>query len=138
MIATPNRFYIFLSLFFITGILWLLINHTGAKPLYAETGICWVKNMYGIPCPSCGITRSVTAMLAGSFGEALYLNPFGFLVFIMMLTVPGWILFDVISAKKTLFLVFIRAERVVRKKPIAIALALLVLLNWIWNMIKYR
>ena len=39
--------------------------------------VCLVQSLFGIPCPGCGITRSVLAFLGGDVGGALTLNPVG-------------------------------------------------------------
>lgn len=39
--------------------------------------ICSFYNLTGIPCPGCGLTRSVSATLHGQLPLALYFNPFG-------------------------------------------------------------
>lgn len=49
-------------------------------------GICYFKNITGIPCPGCGMTRSFLYILKGEFGQAWNLQPFAY----------GWIVFAVI------------------------------------------
>jgi hypothetical protein len=41
---------------------------------------CAFKSLVGIPCPGCGITTSIEALLHGSFAGALSANPAGPLV----------------------------------------------------------
>ena len=40
-----------------------------------ESTICLVRNWTGIPCPGCGVTRAIEAMLRGSYAEAFTLHP---------------------------------------------------------------
>lgn len=40
-----------------------------------ETTICLVRNWTGVPCPGCGVTRAIEAMLRGSYAEAFILHP---------------------------------------------------------------
>lgn len=35
---------------------------------------CWFKQQFGIPCPTCGMTRSVILTVHGHIGEAFTLN----------------------------------------------------------------
>ena len=35
---------------------------------------CWFKETFGIPCPTCGVTRSVILTLHGRVGQAIALN----------------------------------------------------------------
>lgn len=37
---------------------------------------CWLYVSFGIPCPMCGSTRCLEAMLVGRVFEAFRLNPF--------------------------------------------------------------
>jgi uncharacterized protein DUF2752 len=98
--------------------------------------VCIIKNVTGIPCPSCGTTRAVQLLLAGEFVASVAANPFGILVAIIMAIVPFWILFDVIFKKETLLTAYRKIEETVRIKWLAALLIVLVLLNWIWNIYK--
>jgi len=40
-----------------------------------ETTICLLRHWTGVPCPGCGVTRSIAALLHGGLGEALTLHP---------------------------------------------------------------
>jgi hypothetical protein len=42
--------------------------------------VCSIRQQFGIPCPSCGLTRSVLLTLHGHLGAALEVNPGGPLV----------------------------------------------------------
>ena len=42
--------------------------------------LCWFHRSVGLPCPGCGITRSVIALSHGHWLEAIRYNPFGPLV----------------------------------------------------------
>jgi len=39
--------------------------------------VCWTKASFGVPCPGCGLSRSMSATVRGDFGTAVGLNPFG-------------------------------------------------------------
>ena len=39
--------------------------------------VCTLKAVTGYPCPSCGTTRSASALIAGRWQEGLYANPLG-------------------------------------------------------------
>lgn len=57
---------------------------------------CWFKQLTGMPCPACGMSRSVILTLHGHFGQALQMNaagPFGVLGLLLAasgLLVLGW------------------------------------------------
>ena len=47
----------------------------------SELGMaCAIREQFGIPCPACGLTRSVLLTLDGQLGAALEVNPGGPLV----------------------------------------------------------
>jgi len=97
---------------------------------------CIFKSITTIPCPSCGTTRSVKLLIKGQFLDAAMVNPFGPIVGFIMLTVPVWIIADLILKKQTLYNWYHKTEHFIRIKWVAITLILLTLLNWIWNIYK--
>jgi hypothetical protein len=72
----------------------------------------------------------------GDFIGALKFNPIGYLVAIIMLIAPIWIIADTIKGTKTLFNFYIKTETYLKRPKIAITLILLVIINWIWNITK--
>jgi hypothetical protein len=79
---------------------------------------CPMRSMVGIPCPMCGMTRGVTALVHGDVGDALFLSP-GSLVAVafVVLLIAQW-----------------RAERLVL--PVW-TIGLLLALLWSWQLLKY-
>jgi hypothetical protein len=41
---------------------------------------CWVYGATGLPCPGCGMTRSLSCALRGMWGESWTYHPFGLFV----------------------------------------------------------
>lgn len=114
--------------------IWLGFNHFGHNE--AEFGVCIIKETTGIPCPSCGSTRSVLALFEGHLGKALFYNPFGLLLFIGLIILPIWVSIDLIQSKTTLLKQIHRFENRLKQKPWIFGLSLLVLANWLWNIVK--
>ena len=59
------------------SLLWIL-GVGGAMALMAAApihGECGFKFLLGAPCPGCGMTRSLLALLSGHFGESWRLHP---------------------------------------------------------------
>lgn len=48
---------------------------------YCQTGppLCIWKNLLGIPCPGCGLTRGVCFLVHGKWAEAVRFNPLSLL-----------------------------------------------------------
>lgn len=55
-----------------------------ALPVLGVTGsgisICWSYNIFRIPCPGCGLTRSVVSFFHLDFQGAFFYNPFGIVI----------------------------------------------------------
>lgn len=52
---------------------------------------CPLRTLTGVPCPFCGMTRSVTAVVHGDVARSLVLNPFGIVaVAIAIALLLGW------------------------------------------------
>jgi len=136
MYLKKNKLYFFLFIACIAGYIWLFYNITGFNTTNNTVGVCVFKKITTIPCPSCGTTRSIVSLLQGHFSQALYTNPLGIVVFVIMLVLPFWILADFLLKKTTLFDFYKKTEIWLRKPQITIPSILLVLINWIWNIIK--
>jgi len=79
---------------------------------------CPLRTFTGIPCPMCGMTRGVTALVHGDFAWAAVMNPASFLI----------------VALAILLLVQWKTKRVVI--PVWAIVAVLALM-WTWQLFKY-
>jgi hypothetical protein len=132
MTLDRNKLYSILFIACLAGYIWLYFGITENK----SVEVCLIKHVTKIPCPSCGSTRSVISLITGDFIGALNLNPIGYLVAIIMLISPLWIIVDSIKRTKTLFDFYLKIETYLKRPKIAISLILLVIINWIWNITK--
>jgi hypothetical protein len=132
-----NRLYLFFILSAVAGYIWLLINSgTRFTPSSAGSGICFIKTVFGIPCPSCGSTRSLIHLFQGEIADAIRWNPLGIVLFPVMTIFPLWILFDWISKRSSFYLFYRRVELFIRQKYVATILVILLIANWVWNFYK--
>ncbi len=53
-----------------------------------------------------------------------------------MLLTPLWILYDKILGRESLLKCYIKAEKLIAKPSYLITLALIILINWFWNIKK--
>lgn len=127
------KIYKTLGLFSIIGYAYLgsvlLLDAHGRTP-------CIIKNITGVPCPSCGITRSIREILYGNLSLAFWYNPLGFILLLLAIIVPIWILYDIITKKRGFLKYYHKIEAQISKKSIAIPLILLIVIIWIWNINK--
>jgi hypothetical protein len=63
-----------------------LINQSGQSFTF-----CMLKNLTGLPCPFCGGTRAVFALLRGELFQAFWLNPLATLG--LLLVLPGYFVY---------------------------------------------
>lgn len=130
-----NRLYLLLAFGVLAGYGWLAwaswqtTHHHDFTP-------CIFKSTTGIACPSCGSTRSVLLLSQGNITDAVLLNPLGLIMAAIMLIAPFWLLYDVILRKDTLYDSYKKAENIIKIKWVAIALIILILINWLWNIQK--
>lgn len=129
-----NKLYSILLIASIVGFAYLFYKIKFSES--AHVTFCVIKNVTGYACPSCGTTRSVQLFLQGDIVASFLMNPFGIIVALLMVIAPIWILFDLITKKETFYFWYIKTEKIIRNKWIAIPLILLVILNWIWNLYK--
>ena len=103
MTLDRNKLYLILFIACLAGYIWLYFSITKNITENNSAEVCLIKHVTNIPCPSCGSTRSVISLTKGDFIGALNINPIGYLVAIIMLIAPIWILADTVRNTKTLF-----------------------------------
>ncbi|MFM2230886.1 MAG: hypothetical protein RL607_2144 [Bacteroidota bacterium] len=131
---TRNRLYTIVMIVSISGLFYFIYCYF--RDPDTGIGLCLFKNATGYPCPSCGTTRSIKHLYQGEFYKALITNPLGYFMALVMVVVPIWVAYDVLTRNSGFFTFYQKTEAIVRKRPIAIALIGLVLANWIWNIYK--
>jgi hypothetical protein len=132
-----NKLYLILIISCTVGYVWLFYNYSkSAAELNSEGGVCIIKRVTDIPCPSCGATRSALSFLHGDFLSAIYWNPIGVLLICIMAISPFWVAYDYLTSKSSLLHFYLKVEEVFRQKKYAIPAIALILANWIWNIYK--
>ena len=135
MSPSRGRLYPLLLLLTACGYFWLLVCNDSSR-VFGWNG-CLTRYLFHIPCPSCGTTRAVRAAFHGRWLESLYYNPIGILLTALMVVIPVWIAIDYLSGSASLLKVYRITEKKIQSRPYALAGILAILLNWIWNIMKY-
>ncbi|WP_314248161.1 DUF2752 domain-containing protein [Capnocytophaga leadbetteri] len=130
-----KNFYIFIILLCAMAWGWLLGQQVMQSHNVGLT-VCTLKAVTGYPCPSCGTTRSASALIAGRWQEGLYTNPLGGVVLVWLIITTLWLLYDALVWRNTLQQAYKRAARILQKRYVWIPLAVLIALNWVWNIQK--
>jgi hypothetical protein len=136
MMTELRKFYYFTTSFLIVGLGWMAWNLFCFQQSKPGLQICVLKNTVGLPCPSCGTTRSVLHLLHGDIANAILLNPIGLIAFICMVIIPFWIIYDYWQSKRTLWSTYLLLIKLFQNKKFSFIVIVLVLLNWIWNIQK--
>lgn len=86
---------------------------------------CTSMALFGVPCPGCGVTTSVSLASHGRLMDSFLTQPFGFLIALLgALSIP-WALWGHF-ARRDLYAEFLRLVT----KPTLIGLAVIVLAAW--------
>lgn len=130
-----NKLYIPVLIFCLGGLFWIKFNlpTNGQTP---HLTVCPIKKVTGLPCPSCGSTRAVVSLVEGDVKKSFFENPLGAFLASFILLGPPWIVWDYLSGNSTFMYWYLRAEKLMRRRSVAIILIGLMVANWIWNVIK--
>jgi hypothetical protein len=131
-----KKLYYILFFACVAGYAWIILLHVIKFSTTGGPEVCLFKYLTNIPCPSCGSSRSVLALFNGDLRDALWWNPFGLLIFLILILSPFWIIFDLLTGQSTLYQIYTRTEQLLKRKIVFIPAILLVLANWIWNIKK--
>lgn len=136
MVSSRNTLYGLLIVTCSVGYGWLYFNSTKNATDTISFEVCLLKYATNIPCPSCGSTRSVILLTQGNFIDGINLNPLGYLIAVILVVAPIWVASDLIMRRDTLFRFYQKIENYMRKPKYAVPLAMLVIVNWLWNIAK--
>lgn len=131
-----NRLYILVLILSIAGYILVTLSLTVPEIAVSDKSLCIIKNVTGIPCPACGTTRSVSALFTGNFRTAFNLNPFGYIAAFALLVLPVVVLVDIYRNKNHIWNLYRKIENQIRSYWVAGILTILVIANWVWNIIK--
>src|SRR5262245_56924647 len=51
--------------------------------------ICWIKGATTLPCPGCGLTRSLSYALRGLVSESWHYHPMGLMILVLFFVIAG-------------------------------------------------
>lgn len=138
MLIKKEVLYRLVLLSFVVASLWVCWNFTHYhQDSNSGINVCLFKRITGIPCPSCGSTRSLLYISRLDFKNALYANPIGFILAVAILLFPFWVLYDLVNHKNSFYNFYRDTEFFIRKRWVTISLIFLITANWFWNIYKY-
>lgn len=92
---------------------------------------CLIKYFLHIPCPACGSTRAIIAIIDGHIQEALALNPLGFVLLALLILLTVGIPYDYLRRQHNLYHLFTWADTCLHIKSVFIPTMSIILLNWL-------
>jgi hypothetical protein len=118
------------------GYLWLAWNIADASAGRLPDACLW-KAVTGVPCPSCGTTRSIMHLAEGDLTGAVMTNPFGLILAGAMIVIPFWVIADLVRGRDGFFRFYnAMGESFSRRRWLPVAAALVAASNWVWNIFK--
>lgn len=75
-------------------------------------------------------------ILKGDFRESLQVNPLGAIAAVFLGVMPFWLAFDFLTGRETVLTAYSRIEGLLGRQVVWMPLALLLLINWLWNIHK--
>ncbi len=136
-----TKLYLIVLLICLAGYFWIGYHYINTTEFNVKNEsnleFCMFRSITGVPCPSCGMTRSVTTIARGNIINAMWWNPLGLIMFVSMITFPLWIISDLVLRKNSFFLFYKKVETFFQNKIVAIISIAAVLMLWIWNLIKF-
>jgi len=73
----------------LSGPLLLLTLYVWPITNNARYSVCMMRRTTGIPCPTCGMTRSLASLAKGQLAQSIEYHPFGILVAVIIFA--GWV-----------------------------------------------
>lgn len=127
--------YLLVALLCAAGYVWMTFHMD--QRLSAHVGsVCIFKKATTLPCPSCGATRSMKAILTGDFKAGFIWNPLGYLLLTALLVLPWWLVYDIATRRDSFHRLYARMEQVMMRPMVMWIFVALMALNWIWNIQK--
>lgn len=133
-----KQIYILFLCFSFCGYAWVTWNVIKGCDHRDMLTPCMFKQVTHIPCPSCGATRSLIYLINhGDVTQAFLINPIGIVLFIAMLIIPFWIIVDILLKSSSFYRAYQYMETVLKQKRwLSVSLISVVLINWVWNIVK--
>jgi Protein of unknown function (DUF2752) len=134
---TRKKLYTVLTGLMLVGYVWLGWNFIEGSAHFSVPSICLFKEVTGLPCPSCGTTRSLLLLVHGQIRDSFMMNPFGIVLAVALLVFPLWIISDMIRRRDSFYRRYVQMEHLLLQNKLLAACAVaIVALNWAWNITK--
>ena len=93
---------------------------------------CLFKDITEIPCPACGSTRATILLFKGEVLQSILMNPLALVTNFGILVSLLWLIYEIITGRNE-FMNFMKKDWSKRYK---VLIAVIIIINWIWNIKK--
>ena len=125
------RYFIYIVLIIVGYSLLYIVDDINI--LHHQT-ICIFRSITGYPCPGCGMGHAMLALFHGHVAGALWYNPLSIPLLTATVLSVGWMIRDIFRNKES----FMPSMKKKVCLPVGIAIAVIILAVWIWNLIKIQ
>lgn len=127
---SPSRFYALCVAGCLGGWTWIgmTISQSGQEIWKG----CLMKQFFHIPCPACGVTRAIVALLDGHIQEAMIWNPLGIVLLMLLVLLTVGLPYDWFCHRQSLYSLFLWVDACLHRKVVFILFVGAMLLNWWW------
>ena len=77
-----------IGLFLILGIPMMMLLFSSSKDIENSHSFCVFLNVTGLPCPGCGITKSIYFLFTGNIEKSIHYHAGGILLPVLLVSVP--------------------------------------------------
>lgn len=132
-----RKIYRLFSVLLVASYTWIAYNLYSFTHHTNEISLCLFKNITGLPCPACGITRAMIELLHLNIVNAIRVNPLAIPVLFVLLILPFWIMKDFISRKPGFLHFYFKLEKTIASnRVLQLMLITGLLINWSWSIYK--
>lgn len=131
-----KRLYIIFILLTIAGYGWIFLNFCNVIASHDNFTVCLFKYITGIPCPSCGITRSIIFLMHRNIIDAFSMNPLGIVVAVALIVLPVLILSDLLFKRDSFIRCYNYLEKAFTYRWVSIPAIFMILFIWVINICK--
>lgn len=130
---SARSFYMLIAALSAAVIAKILLWSYVLPPSIAHHSGCIFKSVTGVPCPTCGLTRSVSLLLRGDITSSLAVHPLGFPVLAAIVLLLYHIAFDILSGDTSLFRLYTKLGKRKRNMAYWIPAGAVILGVWVYN-----
>lgn len=132
-----NKFYFNTSIVFLLGLMWCMYNRlvpAGSRLAWLK---CPFKQITHLPCPGCGTTRGMLALIHGDISKTvLCYNALCVVELPVLVLTAIWLAFDITTGRNGLYHTWARLNVCINRRWTLVAVVSVIGLNWMWNILK--